>query len=88
MPRRMSSQRDPKDKVLRDLRRCSSRKNIRLQVRDELGGIRSRAMETTKHVLCVAWVPLTPCFVVECVDQTGAVVTLVEGYGYEAFCVA
>lgn len=50
----------------------------------ELGGVCGGAVDAAEHVLGVARVALAPGFVVEGVDEAGAVVTLVEGDGDEA----
>lgn len=59
--------------------------DVALQVVDELGAVGRGAVVAAEHVLGVARVALAPGFVVEGVDQAGAVVALVKGRGYQAY---
>ena len=49
-----------------------------------MGGVEGGAVVDGEHVLGVLGVAGAPSFVGEGFDEAGAVVTLVEGYGYKA----
>jgi len=60
------------------------RKNVALQMRDQLTRVHRRPMETAEHILRMRLIALSPRLIVHFVDEAGAVVALVEGDGDEA----
>lgn len=51
---------------------------ITLQMGNEVRDIMRSPIVTTKHILRMPWISLTPGFVVEFIDEARAVVALVE----------
>ena len=84
MPDGVAAERDAQHEVLLHTWGGGCVADVAGEVVDELRAVCSSTMEAAEHILCVARVTLAPGFVVEFVDEAGAVVALVEGRGYQA----
>lgn len=83
MPGRVAAEGDAENEVLGDVRGGGGGEDVRSEMVHELGGVGRGAVDAAEHVLCVARVALPPRLVVQLVDESGAMVALVEGDGEE-----
>jgi hypothetical protein len=84
MPCRVAAERDAEGEVRCDLGAGLGIEDVGLEVVHEMRGIGCGAVVAGEHVLCMARIALSPCFVVELVDFSATVVSLVERYGDQA----
>lgn len=77
----MTAERDAEGEMLRNFRPGGGGEDVGFEVVDEMACVCGSTVVAAKHVLCMPWIPLLPRFVVQFVDLSASVITLVKGYG-------